>query len=83
MENLLHIGAKLDKETADNAASAIAQLFESAYETRQTDKVILRALDVLKASVTVQNVSINSCTFDSDQSKTVEIVIPKDYDVKL
>lgn len=82
MENMLHIGAKLDKETADNAASAIATVFNSAYETRQTDDVILKALDVLKSAVTVQHVNIQNCTFDNDQSKTVEVVVPSDYDLK-
>lgn len=82
MENFLHIGAKLDKETADNAASAIVTVFHSAYETRQTDEVILKALDVLKSAVTVQNVSVQNCTFDNDQSKTVEVVVPSDYDLK-
>lgn len=82
MENMLHIGAKLDKETAVNASSAIGEILKAGFEYRISDEVLLKSLDVLKASVTVQNVSINSCTFDNDQSKTVEVVIPSEYELK-
>lgn len=79
METMMHIGAKLDKETADNASNAIEQILKAGFEYRSSDKVLLKSLDVLKAAVTVQNVSVSGCTFDNDQSKKVIIEVPSDY----
>ena len=79
METMMQIGAKLDKETADNASNAIEQILKAGFEYRSSDKVLLKSLDVLKAAVTVQGVNISGCTFDNDQSKKVIIEVPSDY----
>ena len=82
MENMLHIGTKLDKDTSDNAADALCKVLKACYDTRSTDEVTLAVLSALKAVLSVQNVSINNCNFDNDQSKTVEVAIPSDYTLK-
>lgn len=74
----MHIGAKLDKETADNASNAIEQILKAGFEYRSSDKVLLKSLDVLKAAVTVQGVNISGCTFDNDQSKKIIVEVPSD-----
>lgn len=79
METMMHIGAKLDKETADNAAAAVEQILKAGFDYRVSDKVMLKSLDVLKSAVTVQNVTVSGCTFDNDQSKKVIIKVPDDY----
>lgn len=76
----MHIGAKLDKETADNAANAVEQILKAGFEYRISDKVMLKSLEVLKSAVTVQNVNISGCTFDNDQSKKVVIEVPDDFE---
>jgi len=83
MENMMSIGAKLDKDTADNAASAITSVLKASFEYRASEDVILKALSTLASSITVNNVSVTGCTFDNDQSKSVNIEIPKDYEVNV
>jgi hypothetical protein len=83
MENMMSIGAKLDKDTADNAASAITSVLKAAFEYRASEDVTLKALSTLASSITVNNVTVTGCTFDNDQSKSVNIEIPKDYEVKV
>ena len=79
MENMLHIGAKLEKETAENASEAIERILKAGFDYRVSDDVMMRSLDVLKSAVTVQNVTIQNCNFDNDNSKKVEIIVPDDY----
>lgn len=79
MENMLHIGAKLDKETADNACSAVVEILKAGFEYRVSDDVMMKSLEVLKSAVTVQHVNISHCSFDNDQSKTVEVIVPPEF----
>lgn len=79
METMMHIGAKLEKETADNASEAIERILKAGFEYRSSDEVMLKSLDVLKSAVTVQNVSIEHCHFNNDTSRKVEITVPDDY----
>lgn len=81
MENMLHIGAKLDKETADNAAEALCKVLKACYDTRTTDDVTLAVLSSLKSVLSVQNVSINNCSFDNDQSKVMKVTVPNDFTI--
>lgn len=79
METMMHIGAKLEKETADNASEAIERILKAGFDYRVSDDVLMRSLDVLKSAVTVQNVSIEQCNFNNDTSRKVEITVPDDY----
>ena len=83
MENMMSIGAKLDKDTADNAASAITSVLKASFEYRASEDVTLKALSTLASSITVSNVTVSGCTFDNNQSKSVNIEIPKDYEVNV
>ena len=79
MEAMLHVGAKLDKDTADNAANAVEQILKAAFDYRISDKVLLKSLDVLRSTLTVQNVTVSQCTFESDQSRRVEVIVPPEF----
>lgn len=81
MENMMYIGANLSKETAENAAEAITKVLQSGFDTHASEEVLIKALDTLKSAVTVQNVSVNNCTFDSSVKKEVNIDVPPDYEV--
>lgn len=83
MENMMHIGANLSKETAENASNAIKVVFESGFQNHVSETVMLKALDTLKSAVTVQNITVSGCSFDSSQTKEVNIVIPEEYDVNM
>lgn len=79
MEAMLNIGAKLDKETAENASESIEKILKAVFEYRVSDKVLMKSFDVLKSAVTVQHVNISGCTFDNDQSKRVEVIVPPEF----
>ena len=48
MENMMHIGANLSKETAENASNAIKTVFEAGFQNHVSEKVMLKALNILK-----------------------------------
>lgn len=77
MDNMLHIGSKIDKETSDNAAQAIVSVIKASYEARLSDEVMIKALSSLTSILEVKNVTISNCAFDNDQSKTVEVIVPE------
>ncbi len=81
MENMMHIGANLSKETAENASNAIKTVFEAGFQNHVSEKVMLKALDTLKSAVTVQHITVNGCTFDNSTTKEVNVTVPEDYEV--
>ncbi len=81
MENMMHIGANLSKETAENAAGAIKTVFEAGFQNHVSEDVMIKALDTLKSAVTVQNVTINGCSFDNSTTKEVNLTVPEDYNI--
>ena len=80
MENMMHIGANLSKETAENASNAIKTVFEAGFQNHVSETVMLKALDTLKSAVTVQDVTVSGCSFDSSTTKEVNIVVPEEYE---
>lgn len=67
MDNMIHVGNKVDKETADNLASTICAVFKSAAENRMDQSTVIEALRVIRDATAVREVSITNSTFSADR----------------
>lgn len=65
MENMLHIGSKIDKDFAENLTNSLITIMKTGAEQRLSDEVILKAISSFKEVAEVKNVNINNCCFDS------------------
>lgn len=74
MENMLHIGAKVDKESSENLTESLLKVLDKVYETRQSDEVTLKTLSILQNTFEVKNVNIQQCTFDNVKTR-VEVTV--------
>lgn len=77
MDNMIHIGAKVDKETSNNVAGAIATVFDSARKNGISEQVQMSALEALRSAFDVSRVSLSDCSLDN--SKTVRVEVPSDF----
>lgn len=78
MENILHIGAKVDKDSADNLANSLSTVFTSAFNNHISDANIGKAIDLFARTFEGKQVTIESCSFvGEDKSVTVNTVEEK------
>lgn len=66
---LLQIGAKQDPESVGILAAAITEILRVGGDARSSESVQLRALDVLRAGVKVEGVTIQNCTITGQDRK--------------
>lgn len=81
-EAMIHIGAKVEKDSAENVSNAISGMFESARKNGISEAVQLEALNVMRSAFDVSHVTIQSCNMENDNSKSVEINVPSDFEIK-
>lgn len=81
-EAMIHVGAKVEKDSAENIANAITEMFESARKNGISESVQIEALNVMRNAFDVSDVTIQSCNMENDNSKSVEINVPSDFDIK-
>lgn len=71
MESIIHIGAKVDKESSDNLSSAILAIFASAAEHRMDQPTVLAALETLRRVFEVKNVTISDSSFVGEDKRVI------------
>jgi hypothetical protein len=71
MENILHIGAKVDKESVENLAGGINIIFESAFRNHVSQDNIENALNTLSRAFEVKNVTVTNSTFVGEDHTVV------------
>lgn len=76
---MIHVGAKVDKDSSDNLSSAICSVFKSARENGISEQVQMAALNVMSGAFDVSHVTIQSCNISNDSSKTVEVNVPSEF----
>jgi len=67
MENTIHVGNKIDKDSADNLKGVITEIFESGYKNHMDQKTIRKALATVAQSVEVKHVIITDNNFTGDK----------------
>lgn len=76
--NLVNIGVKIDEASVKATAESVIAILNASADNRTNDEVTLKALDILKASATIQNMTFNGFTVTSDNSKKTNIVVKTD-----
>lgn len=61
IETGIKVGGTVDQDGVAMTTASIKEIFESGFATHQTDAVMLKALEVLKAAATVDNLTIRDC----------------------
>ena len=60
MDNMIHIGTKIDKSASKNIALLIDEVLVSCYNVRASDDVTKHALNLLSQFVQPSNVSLSN-----------------------
>ena len=68
MQSAIHIGNNIDASSIAATAKAITDIFAAALECRTSETVILSALEVLRTSAQVSNVTVANCSIAGDSS---------------
>lgn len=76
--NLVNIGVKIDEASVNTTADSIVKLLDTAAKNHTNDEVILAALNVLKASASISNLTFDGFNVTSDNSRKTEINIKSD-----
>ena len=63
MDSMIHVGPKMDKETADNLSKAICAVMDSIRKNNIDREVSIKALDILS---TACNSQANGLTFNNN-----------------
>ena len=64
-ETAINIGNEANPQGAAYCAGAITEIFKAGFDTRQSEAVMIRALDVLQsATAAPTGTSIVNCNFD-------------------
>jgi hypothetical protein len=61
--SLLHIGNKIDKQSAELLKDSITAIFDSASKNRMDQSTVVKALEVLTQVFEIKNVTISNSTF--------------------
>jgi len=67
MENAIHVGNKVDKDTADNLKGIIDVIFTKGHESHMDQETIQAALRMVGSVTEVKNVTITGSTFTGDK----------------
>ena len=72
MESCLHIGAKVDKASAQNMAEAICEVFREGHKHHQDQSTIQLAINSLTSVLEVKNVTVSNSNFVGEKTVVVE-----------
>ena len=67
MENAIHIGNKVDKETVQNLKEIIETIFRVGNETKMEQATICHAIEMVGRVTEVKQVTITNSTFTGDK----------------
>ena len=76
--NLVNIGVKIDEASVKATSDAVIAMLDAGARNHTNDEVMLKALSVLKASATIENLTFNGFNISSDNSKKTEIIVKMD-----
>ena len=71
MENCIHVGAKVDKESVDNFAEAIERIFKSGFDNRMDQKTVIKAISSMTATFETKQVTIQYATFTGEDRRVI------------
>jgi len=71
MENMIHIGPKIDKEAVENLGVFVEKVFKAGHEQRMDQTTIVAALRLGEKLAQVNNASVMNCHLVGE--KTVEV----------
>ena len=67
MDSTLHVGNKVDKETATNLAEIVKTIFEVGRKTGMDQSTIVDAIQMVGTVAEVKNVTITHSNFNGDK----------------
>lgn len=67
MENAIHVGNKVDKETGQNLKEIIESIFKVGSETKMDQATIVCAIEMIGRVTEVKQVTITNSTFTGDK----------------
>ena len=65
METMMHVGPKMDKESAEALTLLIERVFKSGRENGIDQETIRKALDMVRLNGEMGSTSVMNCTFDN------------------
>ncbi|AUR96961.1 hypothetical protein NVP1253O_28 [Vibrio phage 1.253.O._10N.286.45.B12] len=71
MEQIMQIGAKVEKQDAENFSSAISEIFTSAHENRIDQSVISTAINAFTKVFEVKQVTVTNSTFVGEDKRVI------------
>jgi len=84
MESAIHVGNKVDKETASNISSIIEAVFDSGKKNSMDQSTIVAAIKMIGTITEVKNVTITNSNFTGDKvinmdanDNTFDIELPR------
>ena len=78
MENLLHVGNKVDKETSNNLKDIIKEIFEVGQKTAMDQSTIVEAIKMIGNISKIENVMITDSVFKGDKVVNMDSEPTKD-----
>lgn len=71
MDTVMHIGAKVEKEDAENFANSIATIFKSAHENRIEQSNVKCAIDAFARVFEVKHVTVTNSNFVGEDKRVI------------
>lgn len=71
MDNIIHIGAKVEKEDADNFSGAIVSIFESAHKNHMEQDTVQKAISAFASIFEVKHVTVTNSSFIGEDKRTI------------
>ena len=81
--NLVSIGVKVHEESVKATAQSVIDILDAGARNHTNDEVMLKALTVLKASASIENLNFHGFNVTSDSSKKTEIIVKTDEDTEV
>ena len=72
MENAIHVGSTVEKETVENLKDLFGGIFKSAYDNRMEQRTVRAAIDAIGRIVDINNVTIQSCVINGDKTVNMD-----------
>jgi hypothetical protein len=69
MENLMHIGNRLDEKSRVTLSRLIQAVLSSGFENHSSEAVQIKALDICREIYEVKNVTVTGCMFEGGEGK--------------
>lgn len=78
MENYIHVGNKVDKETSENLKDIITAIFKVGHENHIDQETMQEAINMIGKVAEVKQVTISNSVFNGDKTVHMDDVKLKD-----